>query len=129
MLQLAMPDRRSPHHQPAVRDRLRYAPELFGCLEQRGGANRRARFPERNIVWLYYPQAAETEIRHRPRRCSYIERIARRDHHDPKIAFPIFGDTSILTYCKHTKGTGNIVFRMETLGWHNRKKPGVRQKR
>jgi hypothetical protein len=81
MLQVTGPYRRRSYHERAVRHGLRDAGELLGFRHHFARADRRFRLAKRRLVWRHHAQPRESEIAHRPRRCSDVQRVACRDQH------------------------------------------------
>ena len=75
--------------------------ELLGRLEQRRGADRRAGFAERDVVRVDHAQSREAEIRHGAGGGADVQRIARRDHDDAEVVFPVGGDVSMVRDAPH----------------------------
>jgi hypothetical protein len=75
VLQVAVADRRSAHHQRAILDRLAYRFAPLGILKYFGSAHGGPRLAERWPIRIDQPKAREPEVAHGPSGRADIERI------------------------------------------------------
>jgi hypothetical protein len=93
MLEFAMPDAGGPDYEAAIGDGTGYGVERFRALQEGGGADGGAGFPESDVVGTHDPEAGKPEVRHRAGGSADIERVARGNQDYAEVVFPVGSDT------------------------------------